>query len=410
MKTCPTCQAQFQDQFSFCQKDGTRLIENAPPPPTFSLPGTQPVARAVPLGQTTNRIEIETQRVDPAFTVQQAPGSPTAQPPYAAQPYAPQPYPAQPTAPQPDVYSAPATSGSSSRGWLIGLGVLVLILVVAGAGFFYYNASPQTKFTRAIEAGQLVTPVGTSAYDYYLELKRGGQTTEELAQYTKPLLPQLTTKPKQLFDDIGEPGKRDAPVEVWEEAQRALVWAAEINPKDTKLAAQASYATGRVAYLRGKKDEALDAWKKAYEQDKTWYLPANGLGIIYNERKNYVAARTVLQEAIKRAPESALPYNNLGTAYLLAKDDVQAENNYIKAAELAPDWPRPHAWLGEIAMRRKDYARAVQEFELVLSLGATTDTSIDSNKIRQQLEQARKLLQETPTPPTEAEASKPNPY
>jgi hypothetical protein len=53
-------------------------------------------------------------------------------------------------------------------------------------------------------------------------------------------------------------------------------------------------------------------------------------------------------------------------------------------------------------MRRKDYARAVQEFELVLSLGATTDSSIDSNKIRQQLEQARKLMQEESDVPPSA--------
>lgn len=349
-----------------------------PPPPSFSAPATQPVARAVPF----TRMEIETQRVEPSFTVPQPQPRDTNP---AGQPY---------TAPA-EVNVPPAYQESSGgRGWLIGLGVLFLLIVAGAAWFYFYNNSTQTKFTRAIEQGQYVTPAGESAYDYYLQLKRDGQKAEELAEYTKPLVPKLTTPAKKLFDDLGDPSIRDANVEVWEESQRALVWAAEINPKDTKLAAQASYASGRVAYLRGKKDEALDWWKKAYEQDKNWYLPANGLGIIYNERKNYVAARTVLQEAIRRAPDIALAYNNLGTAYLLAKDDAQAETNYQKAVELAPNWPRPHAWLGDIAMRRKDYARAVQEFELVLSLGATTDTSIDSNKIRQQLEQAHKLLQE----------------
>ncbi|MBI1765448.1 MAG: tetratricopeptide repeat protein [Acidobacteria bacterium] len=387
MKTCPTCHTQYPDQLAFCQRDGARLQEIVqPPPPSFSAPTTQPVQRAVPLSQPTNRIEIATQRVEPALTIQQ-PVQPTAQN----------------FAPATEAWVAPVVTTAGSKTWLWLLLSLALVAIIAAAtAFYFFTNSTQSKFTQAIQSGKLVSPAGTSAYDLYQELKREGKTPEQLAEFTKPLVPQLTAKPQQLFADIAAPGKRDAPAEAWEEAQRMLAWASEIQPTDKHLVAQASYAAGRAAYLRGEKDKALEWWKKAYDQDRTWFLPANGLGIIYNERKNYVAARAVLQEALKREPDSALPYNNLGTAWLLAKDDTQAEENYNKAIERAPNWPRPHAWLGEIAMRRKDYARAVQEFELVLSLGATTDSSIDSNKIRQQLEQARKLMQEpsvAPTPP-----------
>jgi tetratricopeptide (TPR) repeat protein len=373
MKTCPTCQTQYPDQFAFCQKDGARLETTPPPPPSFSAPSTQPVARAVPLVPETNRIEIATQPVEPTYTVRQG-------------------YPA--TAPQADavVYTTQPISGK--RWPLVLLATLVLIVFAAAAGYFFLTNSTQSKFARAIRFGNLVTPADASAYDYYLQLKREGKLTDSLAQQAKSLVPQLTAKPQQMFVDLATPGKRDASADEWEEAQRMLAWASELNPKDNKLAAQANYAAGRAAYLRNRKDDALSFWKKAYEQDPAWFLPANGLGLIYNERRNYVAARVVLQEAIKREPNSALPYNNLGTAWLLSKDDAQAEPYYRKAVELAPNWPRPHLWLGEIAMRRKDYAAAVQEFELVLSLGATTDTTIDTNKVRQQLEQARKLLQE----------------
>ncbi len=386
MKTCPTCHTQYPDQLAFCQRDGASLQTVAQPPtPSFSAPTTQPVARAVPLGQATNRIEIATQRVEPVLTLPQ-PSQPAAQT----------------FTPGADAFVSPATATPRSKTWLWLLLSFALVVVLGGsAAFYFFINSPQRKFTQAIQAGKLVSPAGTSAYDLYQQLKREGKTPDQLAPFTKPLLPQLTAKPQQLFADIAAPGKRDTTAEAWDEAQRMLAWASEIQPADKRLAAQATYAAGRAAYLRNEKDKALEWWKKAYEQDKTWFLPANGLGIIYNERKNYVAARTVLQEAIKRAPDSPLPYNNLGTAWLLAKDDAQAESNYNKAIELAPNWPRPHAWLGEIAMRRKDYARAVQEFELVLSLGATTDTTIDSNKIRQQAEQARKLLQaQSATPPT----------
>ncbi|NOT59872.1 MAG: hypothetical protein HOP19_06560, partial [Acidobacteria bacterium] len=80
-------------------------------------------------------------------------------------------------------------------------------------------------------------------------------------------------------------------------------------------------------------------------------------------------------------------------------DDAKAEENYRKAIELAPNWPRPHAWLAEIAMRRKNYQLAVEEFEMVLSLDVTTETSIDMNKIRKSLEEARKLLEQPQTSP-----------
>ncbi len=384
MKTCPTCHAQYPDQFAFCQKDGARLeAALQPPPPSFSAPTTQPVVRAVPLVPETNRIEIATQPVEPAFTVRQ--GNPA-------------------TTQQSDAVVFPARAQSGNRWLLILFAALVLIVMAAAAGFLFLANSTQSKFTRAMRLGNLVTPAGANAYDYYLQLKREGKMTDSLAQSARPLLPQLTAKPQQMFADLAVPGKRDAAPEEWEEAQRMLAWANEIvnqgnGLKDNKLAAQANYAAGRVAYLRNRKDEAVSFWKKAYDQDQTWFLPANGLGLIYNERRNYVAARAALQEAIKREPNSALPYNNLGTAWLLSKDDAQAEPYYRKAVELAPNWPRPHAWLGDIAMRRKDYAAAVQEFELVLSLGATTDTTIDNNKVRQQLEQARKLLQNSANEP-----------
>src|SRR5581483_5244778 len=179
-------------------------------------------------------------------------------------------------------------------------------VTAAAAGYFLFANSTQSKFTRAIRFGNLVTPTGTSAYDYYLQLKRDGKTADELAQYTRPLLPQLLVKPQQMFADLALPGKRDVAPEEWEEAQRMLAWASELNPKDNKLAAQANYAAGRAAYLRNNKNQAISFWKKAYEQDPTWFLPANGLGVIYNERKNLIEARAVLQEAIKREPNSAL--------------------------------------------------------------------------------------------------------
>jgi tetratricopeptide (TPR) repeat protein len=398
MKFCPACNTQYADHLSFCQKDGTRLADfdpNAattpylptvaatPPPPTFTAPATQPVARAVPLNQPPPPV-LETQPIGAVTQPNRNPVPPTM-----------------PQAPLPPTVDYSTNRAQAKRNnwlpWVVVFGFA--FLVAAGAGIYWFFATGvQRSYEAALKQGQLITPSGTSAYDVYQQLKRDGVNTEKLNALAKPYLNQLVTQPQQMLSDLAQPGKREAAPEeaqnAWDQAQRALAWATEIEPKNNKLLAQASYAAGRAAFLRNDKDKALELWKKAADQDKTWFLPLNSMSVIYNERKNYPAARKVCEEAIRREANSALPYNNLGTAWLLAKDDIKAAENYRKAIELAPNWPRPHAWLAEIAMRRKDYKLAVEEFEMVLSLDVTTETSLDMNKIRKALEDARKLLEQ----------------
>lgn len=413
MKVCPSCQKQYDDALSFCQKDGARLLAydpNAattpylptvaatPPPPTFTAPAAQPVARAVPFPQSPAPV-LETQPISAVTQANRYPVPPTT-------PQTPPPTESQ-TGLDYSTNRAQTASPVKRNNWLpwaivLALGLLIAIGVTS---YWYFTTGTQRTYEAALKQGQLVTPAGTSAYDFYLQLKRDGVSTDKLNTLAKPYLTQLIAQPQQMLVDLAQPGKREAAPEearnAWEQAQRALGWAAEIEPKNNKLLAQANYAAGRAAFLRNKKDEALQLWKKAAEQDKTWFLPLNSLSVIYNERKNYPAARQACEEALRREPNSALPYNNLGTAWLLAKDDIKAEENYRKAIALSPNWPRPHAWLAEIAMRRKDYKLAVEEFEMVLSLDVTTETSLDMNKIRKALEEARKLLEqaETPLPP-----------
>src|SRR5262249_53086578 len=84
--------------------------------------------------------------------------------------------------------------------------------------------------------------------------------------------------------------------------------------------------------------------------------------------------------------------NNLGSSFFYEKDYDQAQRFYLQAVERAPQWPRPHAWLGDIAMIRKDYKQAVQEYEAVLRLAQPGTSNIDLEKIKQQLERARKMF------------------
>lgn len=214
--------------------------------------------------------------------------------------------------------------------------------------------------------------------------------TSTLAGYNEQLPPKLTERPQTMLNEAAEPGSTDPTPEEWEEAGKKLNWASDIKNGDTVLTARALYCTGRAAFLNKQEDAALTAWRRATDMDKSWALPANGVGLLYNIRKDYASARPYLLEAIRRQPGWAFPYNNLGTSYYYERNYDQAEEYYNQAVSRSTHWARPHAWLGDIAMHKKDYNRAITEFESVLAVDAVGTSSIDLNIIRARLEQAQK--------------------
>ena len=270
----------------------------------------------------------------------------------------------------------------------VALGVIVVVLALNSA------PSAERKLEAAISRGNLITPSGESAYDYYRELKNSGASRQTLSRFEERLLPLLTAKPKQMLVEFAAPGTPEPSLSEWQEASQTLSWASEMRPGDGSIAARAAYCRGRIAYLNDRKDEAMTEWKKAADLDKTWAVSANGVGLIYNERREYNAARPHLIEATRRDPNWALPYNNLGTSYYYQRRYDEAEPYYQKAVELSPNWARPHAWLGDIAKNRRAYARAVEEYETVLSPSAIGTSSMDLPTIRRRLEEVRELAEQ----------------
>jgi Flp pilus assembly protein TadD len=129
---------------------------------------------------------------------------------------------------------------------------------------------------------------------------------------------------------------------------------------------------------------------RAAELDRAWALPANGVGLALNERRDFPGARAYLEEAVRRDPEWAIPYNSIGTSYLLEENLDDAERNYRKAAELLPTWPRPRAWLGDIAARRGDHAAAAVEYQAALDLDTADPPSLDRARLQLKLDAALK--------------------
>jgi tetratricopeptide (TPR) repeat protein len=201
----------------------------------------------------------------------------------------------------------------------------------------------------------------------------------------------LIEKPGEILKTVVEPGTTEKRLEEWQDAAKLLEWASEMRPADNQVAAKAAYCKGRVNYLTEQKDAAVENWKKAADLDKKWALPLNGIGLIYNERKDYEGARKWLLQAIEREPNWAIPYNNLGSSYFFQKRFSEAAPYYQKALAISPRWARPHAWLASIAMENYDYQTAVEEFEKVLAPDAVGASELNLESIRKQLEKARSM-------------------
>jgi tetratricopeptide (TPR) repeat protein len=270
------------------------------------------------------------------------------------------------------------------------VGIVIAIGALSSRGILPGGElSVEKKLDRSIAAGHLFGPAPDNAHDLYVQLKNNGASETTLKSYRERLVPLLTTRPLQMISNLMTPGSEDPPVSDWQAAIRPLQWAAELKPGDLVLSSRVIYCEGRVAYLLKQEEEALDAWRRAAEADKSWPLPSNGMGLIYFSRKNYSTARAHYLEAVRRDPNWAYPYNNLGTAFHYDKNDSSAKSYYRKAIELVPHWARPHAWLGEIAMKEREFGTAVAEYEAVLDQNATGTTNMDLDKIRSKLEEAR---------------------
>lgn len=274
------------------------------------------------------------------------------------------------------------------------LALALMAVVVLGGSVFAVrwlaaSLSAEGRLRAAVERGELVRPKGGSAHEFYRQLKQGGAGSPTLSALEQQLLPKLTAAGQQVIDTFATPGTPDPGLTQWEAAHEMFEWAGELAPGDATLGARATYCRGRVSYLNGDKQGALGLWKTAADLDTSWALPSNGMGLIYNELSEHVAARPYLLEAVRRDPSWAVPYNNLGTSFYYTKEYATAAGYYRKAADRAPDWARPHAWLGDIAMRQKDYATAEREFKQVLSPLAAGTSEMNLDKIKQELARAR---------------------
>lgn len=417
MKICPQCHNHFPKDYVFCLNDGTLLDEDEQEtlisdtlnrqPTTALAPEMLTVCAACHLANRANSkfckkcgallvsapAVFQTGNLSPvseAFAPHNTPADTSSPPDFGAT-----------VAVQIPTFAALTITGEAPFKTRqtkkkfpvkqISAAAVIIAAVAAGIVLWYVNQPhpAEAELDRAITNNQLIAPDGDNADEYYHQLKKDGADAKILRRYEDRLLPLLTTKPDEVLKTVVEPGVSEKRPDEWQSAVKMLDWAVEMRPADAPTAAKAAYCRGRVNYLNEQKEAAIADWKRAADLDKKWALPLNGIGLIYNERKDYDTARTWLRQATEREPNWAIPYNNLGTSYYYQNRFAEAAPFYQKAVEIAPHWARPHAWLASVAMKNFDCASAVGEFEMVFAPDAVGASEMNLDSIRKQYEKAK---------------------
>ncbi len=184
-------------------------------------------------------------------------------------------------------------------------GVLLLVVVIA-ISLSVGGNTVEKQLDEAITKGNLFPPPTQNARDLYTQLKNGGANEDTLRRYRERLIPLLTSGPNQLLNALPNVGSDEPTFDQWQEAARNLSWAIELQPGDNKLSAKAAYCEGRAAFIQSNKsDAALQAWSRSVNLDKSWALPVNGIGLVYQSRKDYPTSRSYFLRAVNLDPNWA---------------------------------------------------------------------------------------------------------
>jgi tetratricopeptide (TPR) repeat protein len=264
--------------------------------------------------------------------------------------------------------------------------IFVLAIVISLAVSSTSTNTAEKQLDNAITSRNL-----ESARGLYNQLKQSGASDEKLKPYRDRLLPLLTTGPYQQLSNLIEIGSDEPTPDQWLDAARNLNWAVEINPTDNKLAARAAYCEGRAQFLPNTKSEdALQSWQRSSNLDKSWSLPVNGIGLIYQNRSDHATSKSYFLRAMNLDPNWPHPYENLGNDYLNDKDYGTAKDYYQKALAKAPNWARPHWRLGATAEQQHDFETAVKEYEAALDPNAKGLKPKDVESVQKALDRARR--------------------
>jgi Flp pilus assembly protein TadD len=243
--------------------------------------------------------------------------------------------------------------------------------------------SPETqrtylRFRRALGAGKLITPSGSSARDHFYEL-RGDPEVLRLrglldADFTVSLLDSVQQAIQDYLEaDASELMRREQLDEKYLAFPEFLAEAAaivgEADPRYTAIEAKRLYFEGLSRRLRTNFVVQTDSLLTVADSFLTAAVALapeaayvqNERGIVKEELGDYAAARTAYERARALAPTWALPHNNLGKLLVSLNPEENADSaalHYERAIQLKPDLATAYMNYGNLMEFQERYDTA----------------------------------------------------
>jgi tetratricopeptide (TPR) repeat protein len=253
-----------------------------------------------------------------------------------------------------------------------------LALPVAAAALWavvsYIGNGELRSFRSAFEAGRLVEPEGSSAYDLYLKAKRdnGGKLDGKAREMAEEALPTLTKISDAVF--LGWYSNSKLPDRSWNQIERIEAWRSDID-KNPLVAARYAYARGQTLFGEQKYADALMQFQEASRYQRNWDLALSAIARSYFREKNVAQAEQYYLEAVKVSPAWVFPRQNLAELYLgqsHGSDNylVRAEEQARAATRNDPSRPGAHEVLGRVLVYARKYDGACTELSEAVRLAS----------------------------------------
>jgi len=269
---------------------------------------------------------------------------------------------------------------SNKLKYWIGGAVIVLCVVSVVAGIVFW--SPEARLFRAAERGDLVTPAGSAAYDYYKRIKAKGLASSARQKLKSQVFPKLLAAGDSVLQ------KRSEGTSMKRSEFRQLAdlyeFAADIAPEDSKAMSRYQYTQGTLALLDGRLQVALQSIQQSINYDPNWAPAFNDMGKTYVRLNDYDQAELSYGRAIQLEPSWVFPQLNLGGVYLHRKQWQLAEQAYLRATELDKTLATPWYFLGQVYEAEARHGDAIAAYQRAVDLAASRPSSAFNTGILQE--------------------------
>lgn len=226
-------------------------------------------------------------------------------------------------------------------------------------------SSNTTRVAQAIRRGQLVRPLGSSAWDTYERMSWQGIPSSEREAITGKLAAAMQNDAQGVIATYMRSANAITPARYREAAQEVGIAAALLGPEDptiNSLEARRLFLEGYAALRRSEYKPAIDLLRRSREREPSAFA-LNGLGAAYVNAGKLDSAAPLLKEAAARAPTWSYPLNNLGVVYFTRGQFDSAAHAFEQAARIDTNYGKSYANLGQALWKLNRQAEAESKWQ-----------------------------------------------